>query len=60
VADAVALVVAGGAAQEADRGRGFLVGQDFGIDESAVVVDGDVDVLPADRLALDAFSLGAS
>ena len=50
-ADAVAAVEGDGAAEEADRGCGFLVGEDLGVGEPAVVVDGDVDVLLADRLA---------
>ena len=37
------------ALEEADRGGGFFVGEDFGVGETAVVVDGDVDELPADR-----------
>jgi hypothetical protein len=36
------------AAQEGNRGRRPLVGEHFGIGEAAVVVDCDVDVLPAD------------
>ena len=46
--DAVAAVEGEGAAEEADGGRGFLVGEHLGVGEAAVVVDGDVDVLPAD------------
>jgi hypothetical protein len=49
--DAVAAVVGDGALEEADRGGGFLVCEDLGVGEAAVVVDGDVDVLPADRAA---------
>ena len=46
--DAVAAVEGDRTAEEAGRGRGFLVGEDFGVGEAAVVVDGDVHVLPAD------------
>src|SRR4051794_15166817 len=45
--DAVAAVVGDGAAEEASRGRGAFVVEHFCVGESAVVVDGDVDVLPA-------------
>jgi len=37
--------------QEGGRGCGFLIVEDLGVGESAVVVDGDVDVLPADGAA---------
>src|SRR6266566_3446787 len=50
-ADAVAAVKDNGAVEEADRSDGFLIGQDLGVGESAVVVDGDVDVFPADGVA---------
>jgi hypothetical protein len=43
--------VRGRSLQEADRGCRFFVGQDFGVGEAAVVVDGDVDVLVADGAA---------
>src|SRR5260221_374261 len=43
--DAVAVVEGNGAAKEAIRGRGLLVGEDFGVGEPAVIVDGDVDEL---------------
>ena len=46
------------AAEEADRGGGFFVGEDLGVGEAAVVVDCDVDVLPADGAA--AFALMVS
>ena len=52
--DAVTAVVGDGAAEEADRGGRFLVGEHLDVGEPAVVVDADVDVLPADRLSLDA------
>ena len=45
--DAVAPVEGDCAAEEADGGGGLLVGEDFGVGEAAVVVDRDVDVLPA-------------
>src|SRR5512135_707905 len=48
--DAVSTVVGGRPEEEANGGCGFLVGEDFGVGEAAVVVDGDVDVLPADAL----------
>jgi hypothetical protein len=41
------------AAEERDRGRGLLVGQDLGVGQARGVVDGDMDVVPADDLALD-------
>ena len=37
--------------QEADRGRRLLVAQDLALGQAGAVVDGDVDVLPADGLA---------
>ena len=57
-ADAVAAVEGDGAAEEADRGRCLLVGEHLGVGEAAVVVDGDVDVLLADRPALLAVPVG--
>ena len=42
------------AAEEGDRGCGFLVGEHLGVGEAAVVVDRDVDVLPADELVVAA------
>jgi hypothetical protein len=48
---AVAAVEGGGAAEEAGSGAGFLVVEHLGVGEAAVVVDGDVDVLPAFDLA---------
>jgi hypothetical protein len=44
--------------QEAGRGRAFLVGEHFDVGEAAVVVDGDLDVLPADRAADLAVAVG--
>ena len=35
------------AAQKADRGRALLVGEDLGVGQPAVVIDADVDALPA-------------
>jgi hypothetical protein len=52
--DAVPLVVGDGATQESGSGGGFLVAEDLGIGEAAVIVDRDVDVLPADGVAVDA------
>ena len=57
-ADPVPLVEGDGAAEEADDRRCFLVGEDLGVSESAVVVDGDVDVLVADAVADDAGTVG--
>jgi hypothetical protein len=37
-----------GTTQEAGGGRAFLVSEDFDVGEPGRVVDGDVDVLPAD------------
>src|SRR5262245_30668150 len=45
--DAVAGKEDDGAVEKAGRGRGPFVGEDFGVGETAVVVDGDVDVVPA-------------
>jgi hypothetical protein len=39
------------AAQEASRCCRAFVGEHLGVSESAVVIDGDVDVLPADQAA---------
>jgi hypothetical protein len=46
------------AAEEADRCRGFLVGEDFDVGEPAVVVDRDVDELVADGVAASAGRVG--
>jgi hypothetical protein len=45
--DAVAAIEGDRATEEADCGRCFLVAKDLGVGEAAVVVDRDVDVLPA-------------
>jgi hypothetical protein len=45
--DAVAGKEGEGAAEEPDRGGCLFVGEDLGVGEAAVVVDGDVDELPA-------------
>jgi hypothetical protein len=45
----VALVEGDGAAEEAGNRCRPFVGEHFGVGEAAVVVDGDVHVLPADR-----------
>src|SRR5665213_3378038 len=55
--DPVTAVKGDGAAEESDRGRRLLVAEHFGVSEAAVVVDGDVDVLPADGVADLALSL---
>ena len=47
-----------GAAEEADCGGGSLVGEHFGVGEPAVVVDGDVHVLSADRVVPLALAVG--
>jgi len=52
--DPVASEEGDGAAQEAGGGRCFLVGQHLGVGQAAVIVDGDVDELIADRPALAA------
>jgi hypothetical protein len=49
---AVAGVVLDGAAQEADRGEGLLVREDFDVGQAGGVVDGDVHVVPADDVAI--------
>jgi hypothetical protein len=59
-ADAVAAREADGAGEEAGGGRCCLVGEDFGVGESAVIVDGDVEVLPADAVAAAAGGVGVS
>jgi hypothetical protein len=43
----VAAIEGDGACEEAGRRDRFLVSEDLGVGEAAVVVDGDVDVLPA-------------
>src|SRR5215467_4489122 len=48
--DPVTAVEGDCAAQEADRGLGGFVGQNLGVGETAVVVDGDVHELPAGDL----------
>jgi hypothetical protein len=47
-----------GAAQEADRGRGLLVGEDLGIGQAGGVVDRDVDEVPARLVASTAGGVG--
>ena len=47
--DAVGGEVGDRAAEEADRGRRFLVLEHLDVGEPGGVVDADVDVLPADR-----------
>lgn len=49
---------AGGAVQEGGAGRGALVGVDLGVDDAAVVVDGDVDELKAALLVPTAAVVG--
>jgi hypothetical protein len=46
--DPVAVVEGGCALEEAGGGARLLVVEDFGVGKPAVVVDGDVDVLPAE------------
>jgi hypothetical protein len=46
--DAAGGEVAGGAEREAGGGGAFLVGQDLGVGQPGVVVDGGVDVVVAD------------
>src|SRR4249919_2739686 len=57
--DPVAAVKGDGAAEESDRSCRFLVGEHLGVSEAAVVVDCDVDVLPADGVADPAGGVGA-
>ena len=45
--DAVALVERDGAAQERDRGGGFLVGEHLGVGQAGGVIDRDVNGVPA-------------
>ena len=45
--DAEAFVVGDGGLEEGDGADGFLVGQDLGEGDPGVVVDGDMDELPA-------------
>src|ERR671930_2087643 len=56
--DAVAAVEGDRALQEAGRGRGLLVAEDLRVGEAAVVVDRDVDVLPALAAASVAVAVG--
>jgi len=58
--DAVAAVEGDRAVQERDRGCCFLVSEDLGVGEAAVVVDADVDELPADRAAVAAGGVSAA
>src|SRR5688572_19744847 len=57
-ADAVAAEEGNGAAEEADRGCCLFVCQHLGVREAAEVVDGDVHVLVADRVAPVALAVG--
>src|SRR4051794_41279115 len=57
--DAVALVERDGAAQKADRGGGFLVGEDFDVGQAGAVVDGDVHELPAVPVGAAVVTTGA-
>src|SRR6266566_5266565 len=59
-ADPVAVVEGDCAAKEADRRDGFLVGEDLGVGEAAVVVDADVHALEADRVAADTVTVGVA
>jgi hypothetical protein len=49
--DPMASVEGDRSSQKGGGGRGFLVGEDLRVGESAVVVDGDVHVLIADGAA---------
>jgi len=51
--DAVGGEVGGGAGQEGCGGDAFLVRVDLGVGQSGVVIDGGVDVVVADRAAVD-------
>jgi hypothetical protein len=51
--DAVPGEVACGPGEEPGRGGAFFVGEDFGVAEAGVVIDGDVDVVVADPASLD-------
>jgi hypothetical protein len=53
--DALCFEECGGSEEEAGRGRPFLIGVDFGVGQTAAVIDGGVDVVesnasPADLL----------
>jgi hypothetical protein len=48
-----------GAPEKDDRGARLLVGEDLGVGQAGGVVDGDVHVLPADRLAALALAVSA-
>jgi hypothetical protein len=52
--DPVAAVEGNRTGEEAGRCRGRLILEDFGVGKSAVVVDGDVDELPAGNAGLPA------
>jgi hypothetical protein len=56
--DAVALVEGACASQEGGCRSSFLVRQHFGVSEARVVVDGDVDKLPAELAAGAAHTTG--
>jgi len=56
--DAVAAVEGDRAVEKGDRRGRFLVVQDLGVGQAAVVVDGDVHELPADGVADSAGRVG--
>ncbi len=58
--DPVAAEEAQGTDEEPGGRDCFLVAQDLGVGESAVVVDCDVDVFPADRAAIVAVAVTAA
>ena len=43
--------------EKPDRGGGFLIGENLGVGQASAVVDDDVDVFPADDLAVDTFGV---
>src|SRR5712692_8921913 len=58
--DADAVAAAEGALEEGDRARRLFVGEDLGVGEPAVVVNGYVHVLVADRMPNVAGLVGVS
>src|SRR5688500_16575916 len=58
--DAVALVKPHRAAQEANRSRGLLVGQDLRVGQACRIVDRDVHGVPTRRSASYAGAVGSS
>src|SRR5215218_3516642 len=59
-ADAIAGEEGKRAVEETDRGAGFFIAEDLGVGEATVIVDGDVDVVPAAEAAIAAVGITAA